>query len=964
MLRARSSLACAALAAAVVLALSTLPVWAQVDGESTAPGASCPPGATAGQADKADWDTFFECNASTSKWQRGPYFFGATADTCDSNHAGMVQWTGGSVSPNNTFEFCNGSTWTTVNGSASSVALSGVTAATTTSSINSGANAITWAWNSLTSQTGLTLSSSSMAGGSILSLQDTAVAATSTGAVLVISDTTTGAGFGVYSVMTGQGNTGYAGYFTDSSTSSGWALGATGTSYFNGHVGIGTAAPTDFLDVAGAIGITTTTATAPVVGIYSPSANTLNLKVGSFGNIAIGSSASASGGGTAVGPGTSATGLYSIALGGYANASTTFSVAIGNTSNASGVEAYAIGGHSTASGTDSIAIGQLSQATNYSSIALGQGTFSSGIYSTAMGFTTTAASYDETVIGQYNALGASTSANGWVSTDPLFEIGNGSSTSATSDAMVVLKNGNVGIGTTTPGDPLTVASKVDGAESVSLSGDDIAIGYDSGLASHSYLRFTYPGGTPAWKLYTNNGGGLEADGSWGGFEFGFGSVEIYSEGTTSNPSLSFSTGGPGSTGDVNISRSGASTLAVGNGTAGDTSGTLIARTVGIGTPSPAVPLEVSNAGDPVLRLTNTTTGGYSELQFNNTSSTPAQGDIWLNGSSQGGYGGANSLNIWTGNAGGPIAFFTNAASTPEMVLTSTGSVGIGTTGPGTALTLGSGQISVPDTAGAAGNLSAPPYSVTGALNTGMYKQYAQNNIILTANGQDEFRVQNAGGHGVAVISTGTYLWNSQTSLGGSGGSVDTGISRGAAAKVYIGNGTQGDYSGTLVATNVGVGTTGPTAPLDVAGAIRSEADSYVSSDFSKTSSTSLAAITGLTSGTLAAGKAYAFDIWLYTTSNSSGGIKVDLNGGSATATTLIGDSLEWDGTSLGTRTAFSSLSTALCSIAAVSTATCHITGTIIVNAGGTFIPRFAQNTSNGTASKVKTGSSMTIRQLN
>jgi hypothetical protein len=48
----------------------------------------------------------------------------------------------------------------------------------------------------------------------------------------------------------------------------------------------------------------------------------------------------------------------------------------------------------------------------------------------------------------------------------------------------------------------------------------------------------------------------------------------------------------------------------------------------------------------------------------------------------------------------------------------------------------------------------------------------------------------------------------------------------------------------------------------------------------------------------------------------------------------------------------------------VSTATCHITGTIIVNAGGTFIPRFAQNTSNGTASKVKTGSSMTIRQLN
>jgi hypothetical protein len=164
--------------------------------------------------------------------------------------------------------------------------------------------------------------------------------------------------------------------------------------------------------------------------------------------------------------------------------------------------------------------------------------------------------------------------------------------------------------------------------------------------------------------------------------------------------------------------------------------------------------------------------------------------------------------------------------------------------------------------------------------------------------------------------------------------------------------------------NVGIGTTSPTAPLDVAGAIRSEADSYVSSDFSKTSSTALAAITGLTSGTLAAGKAYAFDIWLYTTSSASGGIKVDLNGGTATVTTLIGDSQEWDGTAIGVRTAFSSLSTALCAITAVATATCHITGTIIVNAAGTLKPEFAQNASNGTASKVKTGSVMLIRQLN
>ena len=57
-----------------------------------------------------------------------------------------------------------------------------------------------------------------MTTGSLLSLQDTAAAATSTGKVLSISDATTGAGYGVYSAMSGAGNTGYAGYFTNTAT--------------------------------------------------------------------------------------------------------------------------------------------------------------------------------------------------------------------------------------------------------------------------------------------------------------------------------------------------------------------------------------------------------------------------------------------------------------------------------------------------------------------------------------------------------------------------------------------------------------------------------------------------------------------------------------------------------------------------------------------------------------------------
>ena len=69
------------------LALWAKPALAQVDGEKFTPGSGCPAGAVAGSAMVADWDTIFECNGST-QWQRGPYFFGSTSDTCDSNHAG------------------------------------------------------------------------------------------------------------------------------------------------------------------------------------------------------------------------------------------------------------------------------------------------------------------------------------------------------------------------------------------------------------------------------------------------------------------------------------------------------------------------------------------------------------------------------------------------------------------------------------------------------------------------------------------------------------------------------------------------------------------------------------------------------------------------------------------------------------------------------------------------------------
>jgi hypothetical protein len=107
----------AALAAASLLTLWPLLALAQVDGEQHAPGGTCgasahPP--TPGTADAPDWDTFFDCNGST--WQRGPYFFGPSTDSCDSNHAGMTYYN----ATNNVLELCNGTAWELIGSSSSS----------------------------------------------------------------------------------------------------------------------------------------------------------------------------------------------------------------------------------------------------------------------------------------------------------------------------------------------------------------------------------------------------------------------------------------------------------------------------------------------------------------------------------------------------------------------------------------------------------------------------------------------------------------------------------------------------------------------------------------------------------------------------------------------------------------------------------------------------------------------------
>ena len=166
-----------------------------------------------------------------------------TAVSCTTTNAGMIEYTSGGG-----FQGCNGTSFGSL-ASGTNPALSSLTSGTVANTIDSTNFAQTWKWGTLTTQTALTFTTSSMTGGTLLSLQDTAAAATSTGYVLSVTDATTGTGYGIYSALTSTANTGYALY--GANVGRGYALGATGTSYFNGNVGIGTSAPSELLQLSG-----------------------------------------------------------------------------------------------------------------------------------------------------------------------------------------------------------------------------------------------------------------------------------------------------------------------------------------------------------------------------------------------------------------------------------------------------------------------------------------------------------------------------------------------------------------------------------------------------------------------------------------------------------------------------------------------------------------------------------------
>jgi len=158
---------------------------------------------------------------------------------------------------------------------------------------------------------------------------------------------------------------------------------------------------------------------------------------------------------------TTASAIAAMAMGYSTTASGSYSTAIGYNTTASGLYATAMGYSAIASGSYSTATGHGSTSSGSRSTAMGYGTTASGQNSTAMGQNTTAEAYNSLAIGRYNVGGGV--GGSWLVSDPLFEvgIGTGPGTNDRANALTVLKNGKIGLGTATPDEVLHVEGTIE-----------------------------------------------------------------------------------------------------------------------------------------------------------------------------------------------------------------------------------------------------------------------------------------------------------------------------------------------------------------------------------------------------------------------------------------------------------------------------------------------------------------------
>ena len=177
-----------------------------------------------------------------------------------------------------------------------------------------------------------------------------------------------------------------------------------------------------------------------------------------------------------------AMGHTSVAMGWRPRTTGPYAVSMGDSNEADWASA-AFGSFNKALGDNTLTAGGFNIAAGDYSFAMGRNANSLGYFSMAMGSAVEAKSHSEIVVGSFNTdyTTADIESNReWFPTDRLFVIGNGIDEDTRSNAMTILKNGNIGIGIDVPDHKLDVVGNIratsfsgDGSELTNIPGDDL-----------------------------------------------------------------------------------------------------------------------------------------------------------------------------------------------------------------------------------------------------------------------------------------------------------------------------------------------------------------------------------------------------------------------------------------------------------------------------------------------------------
>ncbi|MEM0993398.1 MAG: tail fiber domain-containing protein [Bacteroidota bacterium] len=182
------------------------------------------------------------------------------------------------------------------------------------------------------------------------------------------------------------------------------------------------------------------------------------------------------------------------------------SAAIGRDNLATGERSFVIGRQNNCMGEDTYMLGYSNGTSADRNTLVGYDNFSSSDDSHTLGIGLRTEAYRMTAVGSYNSSTGGNKAL-WFFNDPIFVVGNGQSSSSRSNALTILKSGNVGIGDDSPSEALVVngAVQIGSTEKLEDEGTRL-LGVNSTFVPSSNNSYDLGSSSLRWDdVYATNG---------------------------------------------------------------------------------------------------------------------------------------------------------------------------------------------------------------------------------------------------------------------------------------------------------------------------------------------------------------------------------------------------------------------------------------------------------------------------